>query len=742
MSKQINNYGNVCLPKSIDNTYRLALNGFRFQPDSQDNTGKLLYAEDINGEIKYTDFTQQEISIIPNTVIQVHPTYPDEGNKRSSVYNAIQYANSLTPSSSNIIQIVVQPATYLETNQLVLGDYVYLRGIKAESTNIILNTTLASPQPFVSLTSNFTSVFGVSLNAQTNADYTLQVNTPIVYTERTFIYGGNVANIHIPNQNGGFFLRCTFFRTTSNLYVVHADTGYCAVSQTFCQNLNTAQTGISYFFDNSIQGAGLFDNQIALSGVALYDTAVKMTNSFLSQSGGDMSFNNIGYDLDTSSTVIVTATNLNNLVNNVVTDATSSFFSTNLILDISNISIGNNDNLSLNYIETDQDNLLGIHSLGNLSVGDKTAPGISFFGQGSYNVAGVQYLKFNGSTFTDVSNDLKPSAGTTTTLFDDLTNSIFYVGDDEKFYSLEYDVNTILSGDLQFEYWDGSAWTVFNTQTTQADIPYGSYEDVAFSAIEEQDTRFNIELSGSTFNWTQTAVNGSTQYWIRSLPSAPPLTTSPVLNFLRILYNTTKIDKNGVSLRFGNSRAYKTIVFDLNTLRSPGSAATRPADQDLYFGEDSRLGREQNSLGVGDIVGFSFFAPNDLDSSSPIKVYLAYCSSSTAAVQSNYSLQVTIGNLHIGDLVYFTQAAANGNQIRDQFQTSVPLPVNQTNGRFAQIIEIPASVPFIRSRNTAGQLEELLHVDIERESDGNSNDLVLIQVTLSYLSFSDGITPV
>jgi len=181
-------------------------------------------------------------------------------------------------------------------------------------------------------------------------------------------------------------------------------------------------------------------------------------------------------------------------------------------------------------------------------------------------------------------------------------------------------------------------------------------------------------------------------------------------------------------------------VFDINTLRSTGNASTRPADQDIYLGEDSRLGRIQNSFKQGDLTGFSFYAPNDLDSSSPIFLYLAYVSSSAVALQADFSIQLTVGNVQVGDQVYFTQAAATGNQIRDQVQQSIALPVNQSNGLFTQILEIPINAPFLRSRNLAGQLVELISVDIEREVDANGNSLVLIQSTLQYLSFSDGIT--
>ena len=694
------------------------------------------------GDLRYLQLGRAPYPTI-NTIIQVSPAYENIGNQRNGIIEAINYASTLSPSATNVILIDVLPATYLENGQITLPDYVYMSGRNQQSVNIVLNTLLPAGQGFFNMTNNNSLITFMTIDANTNADYCYHINGATQnILDFVNVFGGTVSVIEADTAGSLTPLnRCNVFITNTSCQqaINISNTAQMASASNFIADATFSRTKIGYNITGSNPPTGAFRTQFSSSAVIGFDIGAQLDNSAFINSLGDFFNNNTAVKLINGSKATLNIMSLN-CDTNLDVDSTSSVFTNSVNFnDIDNITIADSNSSTIDYIEETEDNQLGKHILGNLTIGGKNNPSIVYIGEGSYQYSGVVMFKFDGTTYTNVVNDLRPSAGLQTTLFDDLTNSIFYVGDTQRYFSLNYDVQTAINGEVIFEYWNGSAWTAFNNMTCQAEIPYGSYEDKPFTAIEEQDTRYDIRLSGTTFNWATNAVNGTTKYWTRIRPNGT-LTTSPVVNFLRVLYNSARFDRNGVSLKYGLSRSYKSIIWDYNSLKSPGSASTRPADQDLYLGENSRLGRTENSLGVGDLTGFSFFAPNDLDSSSPFRIYLAYVSDSTTASQADFTVNITLGNLHIGDQVYFTQATANGNPIRDQVQFPVPLPVNQTNGTFADILELEAPVPFIRSRDTNGTLDELFHCDIERASDSNPNNLVFIQITILYCSFAEGIS--
>jgi len=553
MTKPANNYSNMCLPKSVDNSYQLTLNGMRFQPADPPYSDRLVYAEDQNGELGYTEFTRQEVSLIPHTIIEVHSSFADDGNRRSTISGALAYAKTLSPSQLNIIQIFVHSDTYYETQPLALDTaHIHLKGTKDNSVQVLLVAPIASGLGFITIENVSTSLQYLQFNSQTNADYTLKLNSGSEFVDDCTFLGSTVAIIYVAPGASAFVLRSKILRTTSCSYGVFNDGGVIGLGEAFISNALLDFTGTAvYHKDSPRLIANPFQNQFFQAGFSAWNTGVLLDNSFAFLTLGEARNNLTGYNVTNGSVLSITSNNADNFAFDIVVDGSSSVFSNGLVINSDKISIADENTVSVGYLETNQDNLLSQKILGNLVVGSKSTRGVSYFGQGSFEVSGIVYLKDDGVSFTDVSEDLKPSAGLQTTLFDDLSASVFYLGDDQKFYSMEYLVATTLSGVLQFEYWDGSAWTRFDSMTTQSDIPYGSYEDASFSAAEEQDTRFSVELSGSSFNWTQSTVNGATKYWIRITIPSPPLTTSPVVDYLRLLYSSTKIDKNGVSLRYG-----------------------------------------------------------------------------------------------------------------------------------------------------------------------------------------------
>ena len=104
MVKPINSYSNICLPKNISNSYRLALNGLRFQPDGNDNTGYFLKIDDINGEVGLS----KNVAELSGFEIQVSNSFTDNiAPKFSSIFQAVAYTNTLGGSQTIQANILV-----------------------------------------------------------------------------------------------------------------------------------------------------------------------------------------------------------------------------------------------------------------------------------------------------------------------------------------------------------------------------------------------------------------------------------------------------------------------------------------------------------------------------------------------------------------------------------------------------------------------------------------------------------
>ena len=700
-----------------------------------------------NGHILTTDAsgnaTWQAVpsGSLTSQTIEVHNSYTNSGNFRNSIAAAITHAITLTPTANNPILIDVLPGYYGETVSLAPPAYVHIHGRDKNTCYVQLTVALGVGVGFFDITTSNSSITGITIDAGANADYAFHCNgSDLVSWIDLVIFGGTSAVVQLDSTGTvNFFLQCVIFISQVSSAIACFDVSNTAqmgsIGNAVFDSANF-RTNYGYKFTGSPVPASGFRNQPSNSSLQNFDICVLLDGSTFFNTGGDFYNSTTGVKLINSSKATLTAMSIN-CTDNINMDATSSIFTNGVLFnDVSNLTLGNTTNVSIDYFEEEQDNQLGRHILGNFTTGSKNVSSNSFMGQGSYQYAGINFFKTDDDiTYTDTTNNLRPSAASTTTIFDDLTNGVFYIGDDVKFYSLEYDVATVLSGIIILEYWNGSAWTSLNNMTTQASRPYGSYENLIFTAVEEQDSRFDVRLTGATFNWSLSTINGSNKYWVRLRPSGT-LTTSPVLNFLRVLYNSTKIDNEGILLKYGNARPYKNIIYDINLIQSAG---TPPSDQDIWFGEDSSLGRVRNELNTGDKFGFTFFAPNDLDSSSPFRIYLAYISTTTAATQADFVLQITVGNAHIGDQVYQSQASANGNTIRDQQQFPVSMPVNQTDGTLMHMSEFFAPIPFIKSREIDGTLSELFHVEVIR-TDTETANLVLIQLTILYLSFADGLS--
>ncbi len=672
----------------------------------------------INGSL---NGTANELKISDSYVDNAYPYF-------KNVNSALSWISAnATPSSSSPWVLQLEPGTITETTAINLPAYVSMKG-NGRSSKLILNTALHITA-FLTILNDTSTTEDFAIYSQGNADYTVEVGAGI-FMRGMVLYGGSIASLHILSNSGimifgdGYIYR----DLVSQPYGLYAESTIGLVSAGI----------INLLFDNQGTGAyfknvnGIFKASACPIGYFGWNKSLLLENSYFIINGLSVTICTTAADVTLNSTLVLNSVEAEGFFN---IDGTSNLFTNACFLDPKKINVSSGGQYSVNYLETSKDSIVGSHQIGNFIQGSKALSSITYLGQGGSDYNNVVFFTYNGSTFTDVTNNLKLSNPQNTTLFAN-TSSIFYIGDTVKFSTLSYTVTQAFSGTVSVEYWSGSTWTSVDYMTTSANSPYGSYANSTFNVIGELETRFSIKLYSTAFNWQMSTVNGISRYWIRFRCTA--LTTSAILNKGFLLYNATKVDNDGISLFYGRSRLYKQILYDVNLIRPTGTTAG--ATQDIYFGQTSRVGRENNKLATGEAGGFAFFVPESSDASCPFRAQLAYCSDSTAAAQSNFTLRITVGSCRIGDRVYFTSGAASGNNIRNQLQiTSASFPVNQTNGQNIVIQELELPMPFLKSRDENGALTELFVADFEKLAGANSNAIVLIQITILYASFANGL---
>lgn len=124
---------------------------------------------------------------------------------------------------------------------------------------------------------------------------------------------------------------------------------------------------------------------------------------------------------------------------------------------------------------------------------------------------------YNGSTYTDNTTEAGTDTGTQFALMAD-TSSYLYLGLSTTFSGFALALQTRGSGyTLEFEYWNGSAWT---------ELTYSGNTFVDETSNFESDGLISFDIP---VDWATTTVNSvASKYWIRIKTTATPVTVSYV----------------------------------------------------------------------------------------------------------------------------------------------------------------------------------------------------------------------
>jgi hypothetical protein len=269
--------------------------------------------------------------------------------------------------------------------------------------------------------------------------------------------------------------------------------------------------------------------------------------------------------------------------------------------------------------------------LGELHVGRYDKGSESTFGEGDSHTFGMKvFTNTNGTvgTWVDVTDTAISNTSSTFTMLPALTtDASIYIGGNTAFNGLKALITgaiNIGSGGIIAEYWDGSAWQIFDAMSTLSSPPYTQYGADHFGNAETQQIRF-----GDMTLWAKSTLNGSEKYWIR-IRITGTITTSPIIEQFKMHTNRTEINADGFVEFFGNARPVRDINVHFKLAEdlsgsSPGNQALNLASNITITPKDNKF--NNNAL---DGNGFLVLVPEGIDTSFPITFEVEWIPLSTA----------------------------------------------------------------------------------------------------------------
>lgn len=260
----------------------------------------------------------------------------------------------------------------------------------------------------------------------------------------------------------------------------------------------------------------------------------------------------------------------------------------------------------------------------------------------SYN-EGVTYLKYNGSTYTDVTSDII-NPDIETTLFPGTTaGNAFLVGAPRGFSGLKVNNTTAMvlgSGIVKFQYLaSDDTWKDARLMATQSD----TLESYGNSFLERPNADEQLYFSLGVTDHEPKIINGTEAYWGRAYIDTA-ITTSPVVEYLKVHSSRMEINSNGQSQYFGDARYVQTVPLTLYPL-----VGATPSDENIAIASGFTLALTDNGFNNSATDGFGGVIPipEGLDTSSFLEFVASYYVDGTAT--GNIELQLDTVGLSTGD---------------------------------------------------------------------------------------------
>lgn len=495
----------------------------------------------------------------------------------TTITAAIPLATALVPSPANPIVILVHPGVYAgETNPLVIPSFVFVIGVGIGDSQIIIPTTTTA------------EIFRMSANSGLQA-----------LTMQGASGAGGIGVLH--NSAGASLLR--------EVFAVDCETGFrasgagtqLALLDSACRATPTTTLTTGFRADTgalfnaltvsclgipclSPIGTGFLITGAGSNGFCGMCAALGCTTGFDVDDGGILKINGGNLLLNTTALLLSNTGTASELVVMGPTVTLSFALDVNILsatgifrfagceFNLEKSSINAGASVFGSHVNSTLGNE-GLRMLGTISIGDPDRGSSLAVGSGASRVNDMEVFLDADAThttgpFTDRTTEASSATGSTFTFFLATTaGNTTYIGGDEPFFGVMTNTTTALvpgAGSIIFEFWSGATWTSVNTMATQFDSPHAQFAQTAFQRVQSE---FIIMDDTALTSWATVAVNGETKYWLR-VRIAVGITTSPIVEQVKLLGDQMFINANGFRHFFGDAMPTRTLAFHRNLLDS------------------------------------------------------------------------------------------------------------------------------------------------------------------------------
>lgn len=410
-----------------------------------------------------------------------------------------------------------------------------------------------------------------------------------------------------------------------------------------------------------ISGTGFFDiSTVTIDGQAAVDNGL-----LISADGVDINFRNA--ELEGNVTDIVVQGGLTGVGTEILLNSCE--FRQERV--VAPGAFFQNANLEVIYFDTGAQNDRALRVGAELSVGAPFLGRESAFGEGDSSVNGMSVLSDDGTgtSFVDNTAAARSSSGSPFALFQaPAAGQVAYIGaltdalgGARQFPGIEVDGGgtaiDLGAGGIQAEYWNGAAWVDLTVMVTDAGAPYAQKAKNAFATTTTSD---QIRWKPPS-DWAQTTVDGRQGFWVRWRITGA-ITTTPVLERIKLGTNRTKVNSDGVIEFFGSAIRQATLQqVSLATISDLSGAS--PSNGTIQYSPSISLTPIDNRFNDGALDGFgiALSVPDGIDTSRPLQCRVLFRCANNSAGDVQFELLTT--RVQEGDTVNGALPEVNGTGI-------------------------------------------------------------------------------
>lgn len=560
-------------------------------------------------------------------------------------YKTIKFALSQITDNSltNGYVINVKPGIHNEVNPVELKPYVSVVGLGSYE-NTIINATVPN-QPLFNVT-EYSIV--EKLYANNTSGFCFSVESSGTSTISDNIINGQ-GLVKVDNVDAIVLINNCYIR---NLFPVNIETGIDIDSGDVTINIlkTIDELSATTFFNISGSNSKLEINNFNSDSSDIVNVFKVLDNAELGLRGFDIRNCSTVFSFDTSATSHLFNGYMKNVDAGIIVDGNTTkanIFSVvceDCAIDLSATSgteiFGTSNSLrndrtfidsatvTLSHMSDVPDDE-GFDIKAELHVGSPEQPKETCLGQGDSYVNGMLVYQGNAtSALNDISISAATFADSDFSFSANESDQCLYFASDllrNNAYFAHLGTKLIittsagfLSGtDVDFEYWNGSAWTSLNVMISDSDSPYYPFGHCLNVSAGSYQARYdNWELKKIRWKTNDPVGDGKNRYWIR-WRIVSPFSSLPIFSQIKLHANRMEINADGWPEYYGRARPIANLPWEIVVLEK---AATAPGDQDLYLGDEIDVGGKKNRLRVNetDRVGFKTILPLDCDTSTPI----------------------------------------------------------------------------------------------------------------------------